>query len=63
VLQGEPPSPVNPPTGCRFNPRCWLATDECRTDVPLRREFPEGAPRTVACHHAERAVAELSAAG
>jgi oligopeptide transport system ATP-binding protein len=63
VLQGEPPSPVNPPTGCRFNPRCWLATDECRTDVPLRREFPEGALRTVACHHAERAVAELSAAG
>ncbi len=56
ILGGEPPSPVNPPSGCRFNPRCWLATAECRVDHPARREFPLGADRTVACHHAERAV-------
>ncbi len=49
VLTGEPPSPVSPPTGCRFNPRCWLATDECRTQQPLLR-LVEG--REVACHHA-----------
>lgn len=62
-LGGEPPSPVNPPTGCRFNPRCWLATDECRTIEPPLREFglpitPSIQPRRVSCHHAEEAVAQ-----
>lgn len=56
VLGGEPPSPLNPPSGCRFNPRCWLATDECRVDYPERRAFPHGADRVVACHHAEQAA-------
>ncbi len=55
VLGGEPPSPVNPPAGCRFNPRCWLATDECRTEQPPLRAL---ALREVACHHAEQALAE-----
>ncbi|MDF2443844.1 MAG: peptide/nickel transport system ATP-binding protein [Subtercola sp.] len=55
ILGGEPPSPVDPPAGCRFNPRCWLATDECRVDQPALRLV---AAREVACHHSERALAE-----
>lgn len=49
-LQGEPPSPANPPPGCRFNPRCAWATDLCRNEEPVLREFGPG--RTVACHYA-----------
>ncbi|WP_431280381.1 oligopeptide/dipeptide ABC transporter ATP-binding protein [Leifsonia poae] len=58
MLGGEPPSPVDPPAGCRFNPRCWMATDECRTVIPALRLLggPGGDTRTVACHHAEEAV-------
>ncbi len=37
VLSGDLPSPLNPPTGCRFHPRCPKATDKCVTDVPGRR--------------------------
>jgi len=33
-LQGELPSPLNPPTGCHFNPRCWRAQDKCRQVAP-----------------------------
>ncbi|HMQ57382.1 MAG TPA: dipeptide ABC transporter ATP-binding protein [Rhizobiaceae bacterium] len=33
-LEGELPSPMNPPTGCAFNPRCWLAQDRCRREEP-----------------------------
>ena len=34
ILQGDIPSPMNPPTGCHFNPRCWNATDVCRQTFP-----------------------------
>jgi oligopeptide/dipeptide ABC transporter ATP-binding protein len=60
ILGGEPPSPVDPPPGCRFNPRCWLATDECRTVQPPLRELDDD--RLVACHHAEESRAEAVAA-
>jgi oligopeptide/dipeptide ABC transporter ATP-binding protein len=51
TVASEPPSPVNPPPGCRFHPRCPLATDECRTVTP---ELVEIAPRhEVRCHHWE----------
>ena len=53
VLTGEPPSPLNPPSGCRFNPRCWLAQDICRVETPPLREV-EG--RLTACHFAEEAL-------
>ncbi|WP_430591708.1 ABC transporter ATP-binding protein [Humidisolicoccus flavus] len=57
VLAGEPPSPVNPPSGCRFNPRCQFATDKCTTDVPALRhpELPLQVigERLVACHYSE----------
>lgn len=34
ILEGDIPSPMNPPSGCHFNPRCWNATDECRKTFP-----------------------------
>ncbi|MES2533967.1 MAG: peptide ABC transporter ATP-binding protein [Pseudomonadota bacterium] len=51
VLQGELPSPLNPPPGCVFNTRCAHATERCRSERPLLRALDE---RLVACHHAER---------
>ena len=49
VVDGEPPSPVLPPPGCRFNPRCPAASDRCRTEEPQIREL--SANHFVACHH------------
>ena len=49
VLRGDPPSPVNPPAGCRFRTRCWMAQDICRTD-PALREIAPG--HRAACHFA-----------
>jgi dipeptide transport system ATP-binding protein len=51
VLQGELPSPLDPPRGCVFVTRCPHATDLCRNERPQPRELDE---RIVACHHAER---------
>jgi oligopeptide/dipeptide ABC transporter ATP-binding protein len=34
ILEGDIPSPMNPPPGCHFNPRCWNATEECRVNFP-----------------------------
>lgn len=48
VLEGEVPSPSNVPPGCVFHPRCPLAVERCRTEVPEIREFKPG--RFVACH-------------
>lgn len=48
VVAGEPPSPINPPAGCRFNTRCPLATDTCRTEMPELREVGQG--HEVRCH-------------
>ncbi len=48
-VEGEPPSPVLPPAGCRFNPRCPAATDRCRSEEPEIREVAPG--HYVACHH------------
>ncbi len=39
ILQGEVPSPLNPPAGCVFHPRCTIATDECKQAVPELREI------------------------
>ena len=51
VLQGELPSPLNPPTGCVFNTRCAHATELCRGERPVLRMLDA---RKVACHHAEK---------
>jgi oligopeptide transport system ATP-binding protein len=47
VLPGDPPSPMNPPAGCAFNPRCPHAQDRCRSAVPPL--IAQGVNRTVAC--------------
>ena len=47
-LPGEIPSPVDPPPGCAFHPRCALARTDCRTDLPPL--LPTGPGRLVACH-------------
>ncbi|HOW18530.1 MAG TPA: ABC transporter ATP-binding protein, partial [Phycisphaerae bacterium] len=54
VLPGEVPSPMNPPSGCRFHPRCPFATDVCRRVDPEWRQAPDSPPgHGLACHHAE----------
>ena len=47
-LEGEVPSPVNPPEGCHFCNRCPYAKEKCKKTVPLMREIVEG--HFVACH-------------
>jgi oligopeptide/dipeptide ABC transporter ATP-binding protein len=49
LLPGEPPSPVNPPSGCRFHPRCNVAIDKCSQAVPDLRKI-EHREHEVACH-------------
>ena len=51
----EVPDPANPPSGCRFHPRCPFAAARCRSDAPALRQLTGG--RQVACHFAERVVA------
>ena len=50
-LEGEPPNPTDPPPGCKFHPRCPLATELCRVEHPRLREVATG--RLAACHYAE----------
>lgn len=54
-IEGEPPSPVLPPPGCRFHPRCAAASERCRTEEPQLREVGPG--HFVACHHPVTPVA------
>jgi oligopeptide transport system ATP-binding protein len=57
ILEGDVPSPANPPAGCRFNPRCRYATDVCReVDPEFRNLGTVEVPHMVACHHAEKFV-------
>jgi oligopeptide transport system ATP-binding protein len=53
VLEGDVPSPVNPPTGCAFHTRCPLAMDRCRVEQPLLRPVADNGEHRVACHLAE----------
>ncbi len=50
ILKGDVPSPMNPPRGCHFNPRCQLATDICREKEPELRELKPGSEHWVSCH-------------
>jgi peptide/nickel transport system ATP-binding protein len=50
-VAGEVPNPLSPPSGCTFNPRCPLANERCRAEIPSQLELPGG--RTVACHAVE----------
>ncbi|MFJ3308149.1 ABC transporter ATP-binding protein [Streptomyces sp. NPDC086549] len=51
LLRGDVPSPIAPPSGCRFHTRCWKATQICKTTEPLLLELKPG--QRVACHHPE----------
>ncbi len=59
VLQGDLPSPINPPPGCVFHTRCWLyerlgRPENCTTEVPQLRPF--GKDHIAACHYAEESL-------
>ena len=51
ILNGDLPSPSNPPSGCVFNTRCWKASERCITEVPVLREISAG--HQIACHFPE----------
>jgi oligopeptide transport system ATP-binding protein len=53
-IPGSPPDPSARPPGCAFHPRCPLARDRCREEVPVLREVRAG--RFSACHYAEEVV-------
>ncbi|MCJ7551986.1 MAG: ABC transporter ATP-binding protein [Anaerolineae bacterium] len=52
--EGEIPNPINPPSGCRFHPRCSIAQENCAVDDPPLRELRPG--HQVACHYAEQSL-------
>jgi oligopeptide/dipeptide ABC transporter ATP-binding protein len=56
VVSGEPPNPIDPPSGCVFHPRCPRATDICREIEPPLARYPNG--HLAACHHPMNVSAE-----
>ncbi len=59
-LQGDPPNPANPPSGCRFRTRCWKAQQICTDEEPLLRIVGEG--HQVACHFPELVEGDVGGA-
>lgn len=56
-LQGDVPSPINPPSGCRFHTRCWKAQDVCRTEDPPLLQIGSRPSHLAACHFPENVPA------
>jgi peptide/nickel transport system ATP-binding protein len=54
-LSGDPPNPINPPTGCRFRTRCAFAEEACATRAPLLGEWSDRAMHLAACHMSDPA--------
>jgi peptide/nickel transport system ATP-binding protein len=54
ALTGSLPSPLNPPSGCAFHPRCPYADELCKRELPLLEPFAATRDIAVACHHAGR---------
>jgi len=54
ILPGEIPSPLNPPTGCRFHTRCPIAQDICRSEAPKLKVIASDNRHQAACHFSER---------
>jgi oligopeptide/dipeptide ABC transporter ATP-binding protein len=53
ILRGDVPSPIQPPSGCHFHPRCPVARENCKSDVPVLRDLGRKGPHWVSCHYAE----------
>ncbi|MGE0219635.1 ABC transporter ATP-binding protein [Mycolicibacterium sp.] len=51
LLEGEVPSPIDPPSGCRFRTRCWKATEVCATTTPAPSVDPQHPEHSALCHH------------
>ncbi|GAK52215.1 oligopeptide/dipeptide ABC transporter, ATPase subunit [Candidatus Moduliflexus flocculans] len=54
VLTGDVPSPINPPSGCRFHPRCPFAQEQCRLEEPALRPYGNESRHLAACHRQEQ---------
>ncbi|MGZ3654576.1 MAG: ABC transporter ATP-binding protein [Bdellovibrionota bacterium] len=61
ILQGDVPSPINVPPGCPFHPRCPMARDNCKRDIPGLEEKAPG--HWASCHYSQFVKAELSEGG
>ncbi|MGL4740262.1 MAG: ABC transporter ATP-binding protein [Sarcina sp.] len=60
ILEGDVPSPVDPPTGCHFHPRCRKCMEICKNEVPsLKKYLIEGEEHFVACHLTEKIKGEF----
>ncbi len=56
ILEGNIPSPINPPTGCKFHTRCYMATEKCARITPLLSEVEPN--HFVACHYCDRKLGD-----